>query len=103
MILDVSGGHWLYRSCCQHNIVQGIAGILELHYTSSMQDADVVSGNGLTITDRSNRTDVLNLTVGLHAELGESLTLTTGMTFPLRNKTDRQFDNEIVLLANWLF
>ena len=100
---DLSGGHWLYRDFDRSVCLNGLAMIAELHYSTTLQDADVVSGNGITITDTSNRLDVLNGTVGMHLLFQDGLTATTGFSFPFRSGDDQQFDYEIGVLFNRFF
>lgn len=101
LMLDLSGGYWIFRDPpCSGYFLRGLAAILELHYTSSLQDSDVIAANGFLISDRGNRIDVLNFTAGIHGEIAESFTITAGMGFPLRDGDDRQFDHEVTVLAN---
>ena len=101
--IDTSGGWWFYQNPCQSACLRGAAAIAELHYTTTVQDADVVSSNSVVVTDSTRRLDVLNVTLGLHAQIGDPMTLTTGLTFPLRDGDDRQFNMEFALLANVFF
>ena len=103
LFADVSAGYWFFRNPCQNRLVQRIASIFELHYSTTTQDADFVGIPGLTISDSTSRLDVLNCTVGLHFDLRNDRTIMAAMSFPLRNGDDRQFDHEVALLANWYF
>jgi hypothetical protein len=97
--LDGSFGYWLCRRPEAH-LVRGIAGLVELHYSSTLNDADVVSG----VTNRDNRLDVLNLTSGLHFQLGTAGTLRVGAVAPLNDDAgDRMFDTEIFAQFNRYF
>ena len=103
LFVDVSSGYWVYRDRTGSRLLRGLAGIAELHYNTTSQDADIVTAPGIDIRGLSSRFDVLNATFGFQTEIGEALTITTAMTFPLRNRDDRQFDNEIAVLANLFF
>jgi hypothetical protein len=103
LFADLSGGYWLTRNLDGENWLRGLAAIAELHYSSTVTDADIVQAAGIVLTDRTRRFDVLNATFGLQAEIGKSATITGGMVFPLRQRDDRQFDNEIAVLANFYF
>lgn len=105
MFVDLETGYWLYRDPYAR-CLNGLASILELHYTTTLQDADVVSGSdgfqSLTFTNMYNRVDVLNLTVGLHAEMGKTA-LGVGAVFPLSTSTNRTFDAEVQMFLNRQF
>jgi hypothetical protein len=96
--VDFAGGYWLYLNR-NAPYFTGLASVVELHYTSTLNDADGVSGMGLgtifVFTERSNRSDILDLTVGLHADLANRTTCRVGAVFPLRTDTDRSFDSEV--------
>jgi hypothetical protein len=103
LFADLSMGHWIVdRSACG-GLVRRVAGIAELHYSASVQDADIVQGRGLLITDFSNRINVLTATTGFHYELAHATHITTAMSFPLRNGEDRFFDFEVGVLLNAYF
>ena len=103
LYLDMAAGYWLCRYP-QATRFKGLASVLELHYTSTLQDSDVVTTpqgafDTLNLSNSHNRVDVLNLTVGLHAEVGQT-TFRIGGVFPLRTGSDKQFDSEIVASVN---
>jgi hypothetical protein len=98
LYLDASVGYWLYRDddfgACMHRYVTGIAPVVELHYTTALQDFHNIDG---FVVSPGERLDVLNLTGGLHFQLGPCSALTVGAVVPLRtNTTDKEFDSEIV-------
>ncbi|MCU0709293.1 MAG: hypothetical protein MUF23_13470 [Pirellula sp.] len=100
---DLGGGRWLYREG-----VSGVAGIVELHYTTTIQDADAVfipqfDRFGGEVTVNSNRLDLLNLTSGLHFQFGTRSNLRVGAVAPLRNQPDRVFDSELQVMFNRFF
>ena len=45
---DLGAGYWLYRDPDAPRLT-GIAAITELHYTTSLQDADRIMGNDATM------------------------------------------------------
>jgi hypothetical protein len=108
LFLDASLGYWLYRNPCGCGIVSAIAPMLELHYTTTLQDTDfinfAVGSNRDVLTNPFNRIDVLNLTGGLRFQLGMQSFLTVAVAAPLRTekenlllqrKEDKLFDSEI--------
>ncbi|MCA9217876.1 MAG: hypothetical protein KDB27_32625 [Planctomycetales bacterium] len=103
LFADVSAGYWLLRDLTGQRTVRGLAAVSELHYNTSVTDADVAQSTGILFTDNTRRFDVINATLGLHAEIGNAATLTGGMTFPLRTGDDRQFDNEVAAQFNVYF
>lgn len=105
LFLDATGGVWLYRN--PESRLAGIASILELHYTTTMQDADMVGtlagrGNSLLIFGNcDNQLDIVNGTVGLHTVLQNGTTIRVGGVFPLQQGDDnRLFDAEVQAAIN---
>jgi hypothetical protein len=102
LLLDGVVGCWLYRDPCAR-LLTGVAPVAELHYTTTLEDTESISGAGLTVTSASRRLDILNLTLGTHVLLGEHLTVTPALAVPLRDGDDEQFDYEASVQANWLY
>jgi hypothetical protein len=79
--------------------VTGLAGIVELHYTTTVQDASIVNGSTygryFSFGNFSNRVDVLDLTVGLHTELVQHTLCRVAGVVPLRTGADRLFNAEV--------
>jgi hypothetical protein len=114
MMADLGIGYWLVRN--PSGFLTGLAPILELHYTTALEDADVLilPGDGLAgptgqaqpasqVGNLDNRFDYLNLTVGATAEINQRLLVTTGVAVPLRDDNDRFFDWEFQLQINYRF
>lgn len=97
---DFTVGRWLYRNQCAR-LLTGMAALLEVHYTGTLQDTDSVGGSvypyltSLTFTNPANRVDIVNLTVGLHNELAANTLLRVGGVFPLTYGDNRAFDAEV--------
>jgi hypothetical protein len=94
--LDVGAGYWLYQNPCS-DYWTGVAAVAELHYTTTLQDADSVPlfGGTLDFGNAAGRFSVLNVTAGIHAEVTEQTSLRVGGVFPLDEEDDRFFDSEI--------
>jgi hypothetical protein len=105
MYVDFSVGYWLCRNPSARRF-RGLASLVELHYTTTLQDADVVSGFGpnsfMQLGNTQNRVDVLDLTVGFHAEICRTELRVAGV-FPLRDESDNQFDSEVQVSVNRRF
>ncbi len=103
LYLDLNFGKWLYQDP-EAEALKGIAAITELHYTSAIQDTDILPvpvpvGAGF-LTNFANRFDVLNLTAGLSAQVGLT-DLRVAAVVPLRDGLDnRFFDTEVQVQAN---
>jgi hypothetical protein len=112
---DISFGKWWYRNVCECSRpgctcrkrgLTGVASVLELHYTGSLNDADPFLSDGA-----ANQFDVLNLTTGLTVELNEQLRINLAGVFPLREREldasgrheNRFFDSELALQMNYFF
>jgi hypothetical protein len=98
MYADLSVGYWLSRNPCA-NWVTGMASVFELHYTTTLQDADIVTGDTssriFSFGNFGNRVDVLDLTVGLHTELVNHTLCRVAGVVPLRTEDDRLFNAEV--------
>ncbi len=98
LFADASIGYWLFRDP-DANWLTGLAGLVELHYTTAINSADVVLDN-TTLVEFGGNTgsfDVLNLTLGLHTEIARSTTLRAGYATPLRGADHRFFDSEVTV------
>lgn len=117
---DVSFGKWWYRNICEcgdprcrcgRRGLTGVASVLELHYTSSLNDADAFNLGGIPRLGAENRFDILNMTAGLQFELNQELRINLAGVFPLRDgrfdsggrREDRGFDSEFALQVNYLY
>jgi hypothetical protein len=121
MKLDWGAGYWLLRDSSRAWLT-GIAPSLELHYTTTLKDASVVTlpGDPLFQIDPNNprrlvqeqpprvgnlknRLDILDMTVASTFLISDRATLATGVAFPLKGKDDRTFDWEFHLQLNFYF
>ena len=102
LFLDVSFGYWLYDEP-DAGCLTGVAPIIELHYTTTLNEADLVQRDGFTVGDLSRNFNILNLTLGTHFEFHDRCSLRPGFVIPLRNGDDQQFDFEFFLQANMGF
>ena len=98
-----STGYWLTPS---------LAGLVELHYTTTLQNPDVDATANVQF--REGRFDLLNLTAGFHLSLGCTSSLRVFTSVPLRGDTylvsginpatnDRFYDSEIGVQLNYGF
>jgi len=115
LLLDASAGVWAYRNPCAC-VLTGLAGLVEFHYTTTLQDTDRVNAGdvfnppnpsvfltNLLFYNRGNRVDLANLTIGLHAELAGQTTLRVGAAFPIGEEDNRGFDSEVLIQLNRYF
>jgi len=107
LFLDVGLGYWLYQNE-QSEGLNSLAGILELHYTSSLQDTDLVTGlaggRRVDFTNNFNRFDILNLTAGLQAQFSSLTFVRVACVVPLGTGDDeRFFDSEVQVQVNRRF
>ncbi len=97
MYLDLSLGYWLYRSDEDEGLT-GLASVLEFHYTSTLNDAQITNLGGagfLNVGNGINRFDVVNMTTGIHSEWSRNTLIRTAVVVPLTNEINRFFDAEI--------
>ncbi len=105
MYVDLSVGYWLFNCDSSHGgagrFWTGMAPLIELHYTTTLQNADGVQG---IISPVSEHVDILNLTAGFFFKLGPSAGLTVAGVAPLRTRGgDKEFDAEVLVQFNRWF
>ncbi len=98
IFLDASLGHWLFRDFSRGP--RGVALMLEAHYSATIQDADTIRSDVFQIGDPRADFDVLDLTIGAHVLLGQSV-FTIGYSAPVTD--DQGFDGEIRAFVNRYF
>jgi hypothetical protein len=105
MYVDLSVGRWLIRD--PEATLSGLAALVEFHYATSLQEADVIGGSvgnlNMAFGNLLGHIDVPNLTVGLHAELNGHTDVRFGAVFPLVSDAQRQFDAEVQFSLNRRF
>jgi hypothetical protein len=99
LYMDYSAGYWVFHNPCGGRIVSGLAPMVELHYTTTVNSPDSVSrfGGADETTNFAGRQDVLNITGGLRFEIWGSNYLTVAGVAPLRDGLDKIFDAEFSL------
>jgi len=106
--LDVTAGWWFYRDPTGCGLT-GLGSIFEFHYTTTVDDADVldvpISAPGITdgrlrFGNLNNRLDVVNFAAGLHALIHENTTLRVACVFPAYSRFDNPFDAEVHFSLN---
>lgn len=97
MYLDFSAGYWWHRSTHPHAMgVTGVASVVELHYTTSLEDADIAQVGSFDFGNLNNQIDVVNLTLGLHVEWNQNTNFRFAAVLPMRDaQSNRFFDSEI--------
>lgn len=103
---SVQGGVWLYRADRAADVtLTGLASVLELHFNEMLQSTDSfaadVGGVPLEFGGVGSRSNVVNLTAGLTAELYRRTNLTMSVVVP--TSSDRQFDSELHIGLNHYF
>lgn len=93
---DLGLGYWLLPP--RYNCDSGLAAIVEGHYTARIGDGDIVNfaggGNFGSVNQVNSVDNVLNITVGLHAELNGSWSVRVAESFPVFE--DQLFDSEAI-------
>lgn len=92
LYLDASAGYWWYRAANNSGLT-GLASVIELHYTTTLNDADTANLSGTLVSNFENRFDVLNLTAGIHSEWNSNTALRVAVVVPL-DRDERFFDSE---------
>lgn len=107
LYVDLGFGYWLYQNEGSEGLTN-LAALLELHYTSTLQDTDSVTGlaggRAVDFTNNFNRFDILNLTAGLQAQLNTLTFVRVACVVPLGAADDeRFFDTELQFQLNRRF
>jgi len=104
--LDIAAGYWIYRDPDAPRLT-GIAAVTELHYTTTLQNADqingTVNGTAINLNATGNRFDVLNGTIGVQFLLFDASSLRVAGVFPLGGDDRRLFDSEVQVQFNRRF
>lgn len=117
--LDIGGGYWVYQNPTARYI-SGLALLGELHYTTTLQDADIITldtprlrpqtAAGLGPVEQptrfgnlKNHVDILDVTLGATMAIGTRATLGTAVSLPLRDGDDRAFEWEGQVQLNVYF
>ena len=74
----------------------------ELHYTSTLNSADVVSNSDINYGSSSANFNVFNTTLGMHSVLGDHLVLTPAVALPLSSSSDQNYDYQAMVQLNYL-
>lgn len=98
MYVDTSFGYWLFRDP-EAEFLTGLAGLLELHYTTALTSADVAADRNNVVTFGSNAgsLDAINMTFALHTEIARNTIIRAGYVTPLRDGNHRFFDSEFTV------
>ena len=117
--VDLGTGYWLVKDPCPDRWLNGLAGILELHYTTTLNDANIVTLPADNVTNTSggirrvppnplignqrNRLDIFDMTTGVSALVADRLMLTTAVAFPLSQGDNKVFNWELQIQVNYYF
>ena len=98
LFLDYSLGYWMYH-VRSDDWITGIAPMVELHYTSTLNDLDLPDISGAYVFEEDLRRDALNLTGGVLFELGPQTYLRLAGVAPLRHNSliyDAEFGLQLI-------
>jgi len=101
--IDAQLGYWMYRAGDNTRWITALAPFIELHYNTSLDNADSIQSGAFSVTNAHNRFDELNLSTGVVAQIGDNCTLALGAAFPLKNESNRSFDYQLGIRANIFF
>ncbi|MEN1679695.1 MAG: hypothetical protein AAGJ46_08880 [Planctomycetota bacterium] len=62
LFADWQLGYWCYQDHCHHGYINGVAPVIELHYTRTLEGPDTLPG---TLENPFGNIDLLNLTAGI--------------------------------------
>ena len=99
MFVDLGIGYWLHQSST--SCLTGIAPTLELHYNTSLQDADNITAGAIRIGNFGDNVEALNLTAGATFAFGNSTHVTAGYVTPISDGPDQQLDSGFRILLDY--
>jgi hypothetical protein len=121
MHVDLNTGYWVVRNP-NARWINGIAPALELHYSTTMENASIVTlpGDNLfqinpnnpnqqipeqrsQVGNFRNRVDILDMTVATTFLIANRATLATAVAFPLKGGDNRTYDWEFQVQFNYYF
>ena len=92
LFLDAAAGYWWIRDeTPDASGLTGLASVIELHYTTTLNDAHTPSVGFLNVGNVDNRIDVVNLTTGLHSEWNNDTAIRLATVVPLRDRGENRF------------
>jgi hypothetical protein len=111
--LNAGVGRWVYRNDDPHRMINGIASVFEVHYTATLQDAqligpfpvvdpNLISGlpaTNLTVGNLKNRMDVVNAVLGVPILMGKT-TVYNGFVVPVTTGDNRGFSFEYAFMLD---
>ncbi len=99
LLADISINYWLYRDRFNAGKLMGVVPSLEFHYTTSLQDPDVLDDPslGISMNGGLGQVDQFNLTLGTHFVFHRGGNITPALVVPL---ADKQFEYELQLQMN---
>jgi hypothetical protein len=103
MQADIQLGYWILQPGQTTGLVRGLAPFLELHYGTTLTDADSVQANGFLLTNLDNRIDEFNISAGFATLMSDNLMIMFGAAAPLRQDSDKGFDYQIGFRASYYF
>ncbi|MDB4534332.1 hypothetical protein N9242_05610 [Vicingaceae bacterium] len=104
--VDLAAGYWWFRDreCCT---VTALSSIIEVHYVTTISEADMVYGNTATnyvqFTNPLRSFDSFNATAGFDMELLNRLNLRSAVVVPFGDNDNRFFDAEFQSSINFRF
>lgn len=91
-------GKFVYRGDYAGSRIRSLAWSTEVHYTTTLNDADVIQAGAFQLGTPGAQLDVVNGTLGGHVQFAKSI-LTLGYTVPL-DASEKVFDGEFRLFIN---
>ena len=99
------GYRWIEE---REGLVKSVTPMLELHYTSTLNETDFTffsagtPPNNFLVMDEARRYNILNLTAAMDLKISDRISIRPAMSFPLRTGTDRLYDFEAGVQVNLL-
>ncbi len=100
LYVDVGAGYWLRRGD-DSRLISGIACIGEIHVNESLASGGVISDGSIVVPPYNY--SFVDLTAGVHLDVGQHCNVTFGYVAPLSGGPARDFNGEFRALCNYRF
>lgn len=97
LFADASVGYWLYQNPTD-GLIRRIAPTVELHWSKSLEETDVVQSGAVWVGNYRDNVDILTGLLGINVMMQRGTQLTLGYGAPLTSGGDQPYDGAFRLM-----
>ena len=101
--VDAQLGFWLLHPATNKGVLRGLAPFGELHFNNTLSSAGVAQTGSFAIADSQGHFEETSLSTGFVAQIQDNVHLSTGVTVPLNNSSNRFGNYQLGVRLNWFF